>query len=96
MVTRKMIIRKNKKAEGLTLETIVIAVLVLIVLAILIYIFSSKMGGVQSGLESCNEKGGVCEKTDSAKFNACNGPTMSSKDDACGKCCIPLIDTTKK
>ncbi len=43
-----------KKAQGLSLNTIVIAALVLIVLVILILILSGKMGGFKRGLDTCD------------------------------------------
>lgn len=43
-----------KKAQGLSLNTIVIAALVLIVLVILILILSGKMGGFKRGLDACD------------------------------------------
>ena len=72
----------QKKAQGLSLHTIVIAILVLIVLVILIYIFSSKIGGVSTSLSSCEDKGGECD------VSSCSGPTVKTKE--CDDCCIPI------
>lgn len=77
----------NRKAEGLTLQTIVVAVLVLVVLVVLIYIFANKIGGVRTELDSCAAKGGVCNT------NSCNGPVISTKE--CEKCCVSLIEEKK-
>ena len=43
-----------KKAQGLSLNTIVIAALVLIVLVILIVLLSGKMGSFKKGIDSCD------------------------------------------
>ena len=47
---------KHKKAQGLSLNTIIIAVLVLIVLVILVLIFSGKMGSFRRGINACDGK----------------------------------------
>ena len=52
----------NKKAQGLSLNTIIIAVIVLIVLVILILIFSGKIGGFRRGINACD---GTCESSSS-------------------------------
>ena len=90
---------KNKKGQGLTLNTVVIAVLVLIVLAILIFIAYKYIWGAGSGigeLSSCeartNNKGtaasckaqGQC--LDGSAFYKMGGCGSNSKPDYC---CIP-------
>ena len=50
----------KKKAQGLSLNTIIIAVIVLIVLVVLIVIFSGKIGGFRKGLDNCD---GTCESS---------------------------------
>lgn len=47
---------KNKKAQGLSLNTIVIAAIVLIVLVVLILIFTGRMGDFITNLLSETEK----------------------------------------
>ncbi len=49
-----------KKAQGLSLNTIVIAALVLIVLVVLVIIFSGGMSGFRRGINACD---GHCEKS---------------------------------
>jgi len=51
----------NKKAQGLPLNTIVIAVLVLLVLVVLIYVFSDQIRDFVLGVKSCSLKGGSCK-----------------------------------
>jgi len=53
---------KSKRGQGLPLNTIVIAAIVLIVLVVLVMIFTGSMGGFVKGLkkECVNDLGGVC------------------------------------
>jgi len=53
---------KSKRGQGLPLNTIVIAAIVLIVLVVIIMIFTGGMGGFVKGLKKdcVNELGGVC------------------------------------
>ena len=52
----------TKKAQGLSLNTIIIAVLVLIVLVILVLIFSGKITDFRRGVGACD---GRCEESSS-------------------------------
>ena len=89
---------RSKKAQGLTLNTVVIAVLVLIVLAILIFIAYKYIWGTGSGigeLASCQARAdgnADCKLTcDSAtedafyKMGGCGSGNEKGKD----YCCIP-------
>ncbi len=77
-----------KKAQGLSLQTIVISILALIVLAVILFVFSGKIGDVKTGLDSCKEKGGKCVTSYDA---SCSGPVIKTKDPECsGYCCIPI------
>ena len=58
---------KSKRGQGLPMNTIVIAAIVLIVMVVLIYIFVGGMSQTTTKLGSCAEKGGRC----SASIN-CN------------------------
>jgi len=49
-----------KKAQGLSLNTIIIAALVIMVLVILILVFTGRMGSFSKSSESCQSKGGIC------------------------------------
>ena len=61
---------KNKKGQGLSLNTIIIASIVLIVLVVLIMIFTGQMGNFirglfnESGGKTCEELGGVARCTE--------------------------------
>ena len=50
----------KRKAQGLSITTIVVAALALIVLVVVAFIFSSRIGRVGEGLESCSNQGGKC------------------------------------
>jgi len=71
----------TKKAQGLSLRTIIVAILVLIVLAVTIFIFSGKIGDVRGGFNSCEDQGGQCTTN-------CDGPTL--KVGSCETCCLKL------
>lgn len=49
-----------KKGQGLTLNTIIVAALVLIVLVILVLIFTGRMGITRKQVDTCVNNGGVC------------------------------------
>lgn len=51
----------NKKSQGLSVRTIIIAILVLIVLVVLITILVGQTGKGRQGLNDCENKGGTCE-----------------------------------
>lgn len=53
----------NKKAQGISLNVIIIAALALIVLLVVVLIFTGRIQIFGSTLASCDSKGGVCEKT---------------------------------
>ncbi|TKJ17381.1 hypothetical protein CEE44_02500 [Candidatus Woesearchaeota archaeon B3_Woes] len=71
-----------KKAQGLSLQTIVISILALIVLAVILFVFSGKIGDVKTSLDSCTEKGGEC------KTPCSYGATIKTQE--CDDCCIPI------
>ena len=51
---------RMKKAQGLSLNIVVIAVISLVVLIILIAIFTGKIGIFGENLKDCSSKGGKC------------------------------------
>ena len=82
----------SKKAQGLSLNTIIIAVLVLIVLVILVLIFSGKIVDFREGISSCSVR---CESSSAECLEDENPIYLSGCDaDADGKadggnyCCI--------
>jgi hypothetical protein len=50
----------NKKAQGMPLNTIVIAAIVLVVMVVLILIFTGRMGKTSQDLQTCQAQGGKC------------------------------------
>src|SRR3989338_4710530 len=52
----------NKKAQGLSLNTIIIAIIVLIVLVVLIMLFTGYFGSkFTPAVTSCENSGGICQ-----------------------------------
>ena len=49
-----------KKAQGISLNVIIIAAIALIVLVILVVIFSGRMNIFGKSISSCSSQGGVC------------------------------------
>ena len=85
-----MKIRKSKQGEGLTLNTIVVAILVLLVLAVVAYIFVVKLNVFKIGIDtSCAGNGGICQaqpcSTSASYVNPsdCKTPTDVSKPYCC-------------
>lgn len=47
----------DKKAQGLSLNTIIIAIIVLVVLVVIIMVFTGGIGGFTKGITTCDDKG---------------------------------------
>ncbi|MBI2548357.1 hypothetical protein HYW21_03330 [Candidatus Woesearchaeota archaeon] len=87
--------KKQTKAQGLSLNTIIIAVLVLIVLIVLVLIFTGKIRLFSADLENCVSKGGQCQA------NACPSGYAKIPNSDCEKtpdgsptgnvCCIQIL-----
>ena len=76
----------NKKAQGLSLNTIIIAVIVLVVLVVLIVIFSGKLGDFNE-VSNCP---GDCKKGLTASCDGARRVVMDcDKDKGLDTCCIP-------
>ena len=78
----------NLKAQGLSLNTIIIAALVLIVLVVLIVIFTGKMGSFVTNVESCDSKNGKLNAQPSLDGHACYKMAKTSSSNQ--YCCIPV------
>jgi len=50
----------RKKAQGLSITTIIVAVIALVVLVVLVAIFTGRIGLFTAGTESCINLGGKC------------------------------------
>ena len=73
----------NKKSQGLSLNTIIIAAIVLIVLVVLWAIFTGRMGGFSKSLNDCESRGGYPQEIPCDDSVFINYPGTSSK-----YCCI--------
>lgn len=49
-----------KKAQGMSINTIIIAIIVLVVLVVLVMIFTGYFGGWTLAASSCQSQGGTC------------------------------------
>ncbi|MFH1181925.1 MAG: hypothetical protein V1702_03120 [Candidatus Woesearchaeota archaeon] len=56
-----------KKAQGMSINVIIIAIIVLIVLVILVMIFTGYFGGWTKSVATCQSQGGTCQ-TDPGQF----------------------------
>lgn len=77
----------NKKAQGLSMNTIVIAALVLVVLVVLIVIFSGRMKDFGTNLKSCETLNGNCE-------DSCNSNEATHRNTNCPEsqvCCVDVF-----
>ena len=82
----------RKKAQGLSLTTIVIAALAILVLVVLAVIFTGRIGKFTQEAESCQAKGGQCV-SDTSDCLETEGNVIRSqykcKEDT--TCCIAQI-----
>lgn len=63
----------NKKAAELSLTIIIVAILGLLVLVVMSYIFMGRSSEIQKGISSCVDKGGVCAP-------ACGNPDFGTEN----------------
>jgi FtsZ-interacting cell division protein ZipA len=57
----------NKKAQGMSMNLIVVAAIALLVLIIVVAIFGSRMGKFAKNSDDCAAQGGSCEDGDADK-----------------------------
>ena len=83
-----------KKAQGISMNVIIIAAIALLVLVVLSMIFLGKIGTWGSDVDACNNKGGQCVSADMDCSEATNGEKTtenmlwSCPEDQ--KCCIAI------
>ena len=82
-----------KKAQGISMNVIIIAALALLVLVILSVIFMGRMGSWGTDVNSCENKGGKCFTVDCGTGTAAEYPTpypswKCSPDTE--KCCVKV------
>ena len=85
--------RRNKRAQGFSMEVIVIAALVLIVLVVLIAIFSGQTGRFQGTIKSCSLLGGVCCNEIAIHFG---GASCANSNQQCPYGFTTVADTSCK
>ncbi len=81
-------ISDSRKAQGLSMNTIIIAALALIVLIVLVFVFSGKIRDFTGTSNKCESLGGTCESSCDPDTEADRGQ-MPPCDD---HCCIKVID----
>ena len=85
---------KKRKAQAISINTIVVAAIALIVLVVIIAIFGGRIKIFSSGAQDCGTQGGEC-KADCAAYGESQGgiytnvPGTNCEPDR--KCCIPII-----
>lgn len=89
----------DKRGQGLPLNTIIIALLVITVLVVVVVIFTGQTKNFTAGLRDCATSGGTCEAgTDQCPAGYSKAP-LSSCDKKDGKdqtCCIKVEEVKKK
>ena len=78
------VIYRMKRAQGLSLNVIVVAVISLVVLIVLIVIFTGKIGVFGENIKECSSKGGKCiEKNDCETYKIISTATCSEGEVCC-------------
>ncbi len=76
----------TKKAQGLSLNTIIIAIIVLVVLVVLVMVFTGYIGKIFTpGVQSCVARGGVCEASTSCDTAKGDRVLIDAGDNKAGK-----------
>lgn len=81
---------KYSKAQGMSINVIIVAALALAVLVIVFAIFTGRLGGFVRGTENCQNIGGTCEATCTAGETT---PFIAGKTNCEGTtptCCVPI------
>lgn len=76
----------SRKAEGLSLQTIIIAIISLVVLVVIILILTGKIGRFTESVSRCE---GTCEE--SCELNERIVPGTSCAEGS--KCCVDVFDS---
>ena len=71
----------TKKAQGMSMRTIVIAAIALLVLVVLIMIFTGRIGGFTKDLDSCAAQAGFCYDYDSDEDPICGSNIVDASGD---------------
>ena len=78
-----------KKAQGISMNVIIIAAIALIVLVILSMIFIGRMGSFSEASEDCRKLGGTCNAEQCSALDLQTHPTGECEGD--NNCCMPKI-----
>ncbi len=78
-----------KKAQGISMNVIIIAAIALIVLVILSMIFIGRMGSFGKASEDCKKLGGTCNAEQCSALDLQIHPTGECEGD--NNCCMPKI-----
>lgn len=83
---------RSSKIGDLTFSKIVVAILALAVLIVLLMVFTGKMGGVSSELDSCQANGGTCKQRDECEENSSFVRQGNYSDCSSGQvCCVNVL-----
>lgn len=76
-----------KRAQGLSFNTIVVAAIALLILAVVVLILMGKLGGWSDNVDKCSAKNGQC-------YTSCSGSMLPVANTDCDKsnqiCCVPF------
>jgi len=79
-----------KKGQGLSLNVVIIAAILIIVLFVLIMIFTGRIGDFGKDIGSCSAKGGECRSLASCPDGAVSIPRTDCAE-ANQFCCIDVL-----
>ncbi len=83
----------NKKAQGISMNVIIIAAIALLVLVILSVIFIGRMGSFGRAAANCESQGGQCLPPPCSKpeyGQLTRHPTLSCGEDTENICCLAI------
>jgi hypothetical protein len=88
----------NKKAQGLSITTVVVAILAILVLVVLFYIFTTKTGGLSRQLITCPgdcaDSAAACGKYGGVELpEQTTGKYITKQGNTCNVCCSVLFPT---
>jgi hypothetical protein len=80
----------SKKAQGMSLNVVVVAVIAIVILVVLIVIFSGKTRLFTKTLADCEAKGGTCQRSCGIGEISHVGTNCASDPDGKTKCCARI------
>ena len=83
--------KMNKKAQGLSLNMVIMAAIALIILVIIVAIFTGNLGKFGVGVSACSTKSGTCKEScvdgETAIIAKC---PEAGQDETLIKCCVTV------